>query len=46
MDKFVKLWGNIWEKDDRTPNMPLMERIWSKLKEKITSVKESDITKN
>ena len=45
MDKFVKVWGNIWEKDDRTPNMPLIERIWGKLKEKITSVKESDITK-
>ena len=22
MDKFVKFWGDIWEKDDRTPNMP------------------------
>ena len=22
MEKFVKFWGDIWEKDDRTPEMP------------------------
>ena len=39
MDKFVKSWVGIWEKDDRTPNMPWMEKILEELKEKITSVK-------
>ena len=46
MDKFVKFWVGIWEKDDRTPNMPWMEKIQEKLKEKITSVKEFEITDN
>ena len=46
MDKFVKFWVGIWEKDDRTPNMPWMEKIQEKLKEKITSVKEIEITEN
>ena len=46
MDKFVKFWVGIWEKDDRTPNMPWMEKIQEKLKEKITSVKEFEITEN
>ena len=46
MDKFVKFWVGIWEKDDCTPNMPWMEKIQEKLKEKITSVKEFEITKN
>ena len=46
MDKLVKFWGGIWEKDDRTPNMPWMEKIREELKEKITSVKEFDITES
>ena len=25
--KFVKFWGGIWERDDRTPNMSWMEEI-------------------
>ena len=45
MDMFVKFWGGIWEKGDRTPNMPLMEKVREELKGKITSVKEFDITK-
>ena len=27
VDKFVKLWVGIWEKNDRTLNMPWMEKI-------------------
>ena len=46
MDKFVKFWVGIWEKDDLTPNMPWMEKIQEKLKEKITSLKEFQITEN
>ena len=46
MDKFVKFWVGIWEKDDCTPNMPWMEKIREELKEKISSVKEFEITKN
>ena len=42
----MKFWVGIWEKDDRTPNMPWMEKIREELKEKITSVKEFEITKN
>ena len=46
MDKFVKFWVGIWVKDDCAPNMPWMEKIQEKLKEKITSVKEFEITEN
>ena len=46
MDKSVKFWGGIQEKDDRTPNMPWMEKIREEMKKKITSVKEFDITEN
>ena len=34
MDKFVKFWGGIWEKYDRKPNMPWMEKTREELKEK------------
>ena len=46
MDKFVKFWGCIWERDDHTPNMLWMEEMQEELKEKITSMKEFGITKN
>ena len=39
MNMFVKFWGGIWEKDDRTSNMPWIEKIREELKEKINSVK-------
>ena len=35
MTKFVKF----WEKDDRTPEMPWMEKVSEQLREKITNVK-------
>ena len=27
MQKFVEFWGGIWEREERTPNMPWMEQI-------------------
>ena len=44
MAEFVKFWGHIWEKDDRTPEMPWMESVSKQLRDKITSVKEFNIT--
>ena len=35
MTKFVKF----WEKDDRTPEMPWMEKVSEQLREKITNIK-------
>ena len=46
MDKFLKFWRGIWKKDDCTTNMPWMGKIQEELKEKISSVKELDITKS
>ena len=46
MDKFVKFWGCIWERDDHAPNMLWMEEMREELKEKIISMKEFGITKN
>ena len=46
MDSFVKFWRGISERDDCTHNMPWMDKIREELKEKFTSVKESDITEN
>ena len=45
MAKFVKFWGDIWGKDDRTPEMPWMESVSKQLRDKITSVKEFNITR-
>ena len=44
MEKFVKFWGDIWEKDDRTSEMPWTESVSKQLKDKITNVKEFNIT--
>ena len=46
MDEFVKFWGSIWERDDRTPCMPWIEEIQEELEEKIISMKEFDINDN
>ena len=43
MEKFIKFWGEIWEKDDRTPEMPWMESLSKQLGDTITSVKEFNI---
>ena len=44
MEKFVKFWADIWEKDDRTPEMPWMESVSRQLRDKIASVDEFNIT--
>ena len=44
MEKFVKFWGGIWEKDDRMPEMPQMKSVIEQLRDKITSVIEFKIT--
>ena len=44
MKKLVKFWGDIWEKDDRKPEMPWMESVSEQLRHKITNVKEFNIT--
>ena len=44
MEKFVKMWGDIWEKDDRTPEMSWIESVSEQLRDKITNVKELNIT--
>ena len=44
MEKFVKFRGDIWEKYDRTLEMPWMESLSKQLRDKITSVKEFNIT--
>ena len=44
MEKFVKFWGDIWEKDDRTPEMLWMKSVSRQLRDKITNVKEFNIT--
>ena len=41
MEKFVKFLGDLWEKDDR---MPQMKSVIEQLRDKITSVIEFKIT--
>ena len=36
--------GDIWEKDDRTPEMLWMKSVSRQLRDKITNVKEFNIT--
>ena len=43
IEKFVKFWGDIWEEDDRTPEIPWMESVRKQLRDKITNVKEFNI---
>ena len=44
MEKFVDFWGGIWEREERTPNMPWMEEIRRQLNEKVNQVNEFNIT--
>ena len=43
MEKFVEYWGGIWERKERTPNMPWMEEVKRQLSEKVNIVQEFDI---
>ena len=40
---FFKFWGDIWEKDDRTPEIPWVESVSNQLRAKIASVNELNI---
>ena len=44
MDKFIEFWGGIWEKEERTLEMPWMDKLHRQLTEKVNSVKEFNIT--
>ena len=40
----MEFWGGIWERDDKTPNMPWMKKVQEDLNGKITQVREFSIT--
>ena len=42
VEKFVKIWGNVWEKTEITPNIPWMEEVKRYLGEKISVINELD----
>ena len=44
MERFVKFWGGIWEKEEKTPNTLWMEEVKEQLKSKVDEVNEFDIT--
>ena len=44
MKKFVEFWRSIWEREERTSNIPWMEEIRRQLNEKVNQVKEFNIT--
>ena len=44
MKKFVEFWGGIWEREERTLNMPLTEEIRRQSNEKVNHVNEFSIT--
>ena len=44
IEKFVKFWGGIWEREERTPNKPWMEEIRRQFNEKVNQFKEFNIT--
>ena len=44
IEKFVEFWGGIWEKEERTPEMPWMEKVQEDLTRKIKKGNVFDIT--
>ena len=44
MEEFAEFWGGIWEREERTPNMPWMEEISRQLNEKVNQVNKFNIT--
>ena len=44
MEKFVELWGGIWEREEITPNMPWMEVVRRQLREMVNQVNKFNIT--
>ena len=43
MEDFVEFWGGIWEREERTSNMPWMEEMRRQLNEKVNQVNEFNI---
>ena len=43
-EKFVEFRGGMWKKEERTPNMPLMEQIRRRLNKKVDRINEFRIT--
>ena len=43
IERFVKFWGSIWEKNERTLNMPWMEKMKRVLRKNVTVINEFDI---
>ena len=43
MEKFVEFWEGIWEREERTSNVPWMEEIRRQLNEKVNQVNEFNI---
>ena len=44
MEKFVKFWGDIWEQNEPTPNMPWMEEVKVELNEKANIISQFEVT--
>ena len=44
MEKFVKFWGGIWEREEITPNMPWTEVVRQQLRKKVNQVNEFNNT--
>ena len=44
MEKFVEFWAGIWEKDEKKPEMPWMQKVKMALREKVKNVKEFTLT--
>ena len=44
MEKFVEFWGDIWEQNKPTPNMPWMKEVKAELNEKANIVSQFEIT--
>ena len=46
MEKFVEFWVGKWGKDEKTPEMPWMEKVKVELREKVQNVNEFTVTEN
>ena len=44
MQRFAEFWGDIWEQNEPTPNMPWMEEVKAELGERANRVSEFAIT--
>ena len=44
MERFEDFWAGIWEKDEKTPEMPWMEKVQMEMKDRVQVVNEFTIT--